>query len=134
MSGVDSQRRKDRENALFKNGVEIGAVVIVEFFVTREHNADTSERRNKFVEENALGLSDKGRELLMNFAQLLRSGPTIGCLLTQSSGNLIFQASDTNLKELIEVLRKDCNELGPFKKGNIGIRGKSENSGVEVEP
>jgi hypothetical protein len=70
----------------------------------------------------------------MDFAQLLRSSPTIGCLLAQPSGNLIFQTGDTNLKKLIEVLRKDCNELGPFKKGNIGIRGKSENSGVEVEP
>jgi hypothetical protein len=60
MSRVDSQRRKDRENALLKDSVEIRAVVFVEFFITREHNADTGERRNKFVEEDALGRGHKG--------------------------------------------------------------------------
>ena len=134
MARIDGQRRKNGEDAIFEHRVEIGTVVVVEIVVRRENNADTGKFWNKIVEEDALGRRNKCRKPLADFTQLLRSRSTVGSLLAKTGSDLIFQTCNAHLKEFIEVLRKDRNELCSFEKWNIGVRRKRKDARVEIKP
>ena len=134
MPGIDGQRRENREDPLLKNSFEKRAVFGIEIVVTGENDAGTRKDRNQLFNEDIFGLRNQQRDSLVNLAQLLRGRKAIGRQLSKASGNLIFKTRNPNLKKLIEVLRKNCDELGSFQKRNVGIGRKCENASVEIEP
>jgi len=52
----------------------------------------------------------------------------------ETGGHLVLQSGDTYLKELVEVLGEDGEELGPLEQLLALVLGQGEDAGVEVQP
>src|SRR3984893_8725761 len=67
-------------------------------------------------------------------AELLARGHTIGRALGDAKHNLLFQAADTNLEELVEITAEDGKELRALEKRRGRVLGERQDAVVEVEP
>ena len=113
---------------------EVLAVVVVELVPVRERDADVFERGRDLLREQ-LGLA--GDELVdarADRAELLERVHAVGRLGADARRDLLLEAGDAHLDELVEVGREDRQELGPLEQRALGVLGQREHPGVEVEP
>ena len=105
VAGVDGERREHREDALLEHLVEVLAVVVVELVPAREHDAGLGQRGHDLVEEDPLlarasSASTRSRML----EQLLgRACGRRACAASMPGGDLVLEAGDPDLEELVEV-------------------------------
>src|ERR1700694_1470553 len=67
-------------------------------------------------------------------AELLARGHTIGRALGDAKHNLLFQAADANLEELVEITAEDGKKLRALQKRRGRVLGERQDAVVEVEP
>ena len=133
---VDGERGEHREDALLEHLVEVLAVVVVELVPAREDDADLAQRRAR----SASGKMARARrvepvDLVADVEQLLgrRCGRRAWWSVI-AGRDLVLQAGDADLEELVEVLAEDGEELGPLEQRHVGVLGQGQDAGVEVEP
>ena len=59
---------------------------------------------------------------------------TLSGQLRQAGVELLHEARDPHLEELVEVLAEDGEELGPLEQRQVRVLGQGEHAVVEVEP
>jgi hypothetical protein len=79
-------------------------------------------------------LFNKLLHLLNYLVQLLSRCAAVRSDSTDISGDLIFERSDTDLIELIEIAAENCGELASLKQFNFGISSKRQHACIEIEP
>ena len=133
--GVDRQRGQHREDALVELLLEEREVRRVQR-LDRAHDPDPLllERRHELGGED---VRRAGRQLLRALPdplELLGGRPAVGRTLDHAGLDLLLQARDPDLEELVEVVREDRDELQPLEQGQRGVLGQREHAGVELEP
>ncbi len=130
--GIDGERGEDREDLveepLPETGVMLRHVVVV-------------EDRDAFGEERGADVGPDGRvfrhELEDAFprgGELLGGGPAIGRHRRRPRLDLLAQAGDPDLEELVEVRGEDGQELGSLEEWIAIVAGLVEDPRVELEP
>ena len=133
--GVDRQRGQHREDALVELLLEEREVRGVQR-LDRAHDPDPLllERRHELGGED---VGRAGRQLLRALPdplELLGGRPAVGRTLDHAGLDLLLQAGDPDLEELVEVVREDRDELQPLQQRERGVLGEREHARVELEP
>ena len=132
MARVDRERREDREDlveeALAERLVVLGDGRVVDELdaLGRERPADVDEDRRVVGDEVEDALAG-GRQLLVGGAPVGRAGDLAGL-------DLLAQAGDADLEELVEVAGEDGQELDPLEQRVALVARLVEDAGVELEP
>ncbi len=132
MAGIDRERRQDRED-LVEEALAERLVVLRDRGVVEELDAFGGERPPDVdVDRGVVGdeLEDAragGRELLLGRAAVGRTGDAAGL-------DLLAQAGDADLEELVEVAREDRQELDPLEQRIALVARLVQDPGVELEP
>src|SRR5579864_1034370 len=66
--------------------------------------------------------------------ELLARSHAIRRALSDPKHNLLFQAADANLEELVEIPAEDSQKLGPLQERRTRVLGKRQDALVEIEP
>src|ERR1700730_11996941 len=67
-------------------------------------------------------------------AELLARSHAVGRALGDAKHNLLFQAADANLEELVEIPAEDGKKLRAFQQRRGRVLGERQDAVVEVEP
>ena len=67
-------------------------------------------------------------------AELLDLVEAVGRVAAHAGRELLLQARDADLEELVEVRAEDREELRPLEQRSVGVLGEREHARVEVEP
>ena len=132
MSRIDGQRREDRED-LVEEALAEGLVVLRDRRVVEQLDPLGGERApDRDVDRRVVGdeLEDAragGRKLLLGGAPIGRTGDLAGL-------DLLAQAGDADLEELIEVAGEDGQELHPLEQRIALVAGLVQDARVELEP
>ncbi len=132
MARIDGQRGEDREDLVDEPLAQPGVMVRQRGVVddgdtlVGELLAEAGEDRRMLVDE---GL-DAGPDL----GQLFGGGPPVRRDRGRSGGDLLTEAGDPDLEELVEVAGEDGQELRPLEEWVALVARLVEDAGVEVEP
>ncbi len=134
VAGVDGQRREHREDAVLELLDQHLAVVLVEVVPARQHHAVVGQAGHDLAEEHLL---EAGRQLgdpVADREQLLGRRATVGGGAGEPRRDLVLEAGDADLEELVEVLAEDGAELGPLEQRHRRVGRERQDPLVEVEP
>ena len=114
--------------------VEVGAVAAGEVVPVDEPDAFVLERGRDLLGEHR-GLA--GDELVgagADGAELVDEVEAVGRGGAQARRELLDEAGDPHLEELVEVVAEDGEELHALEQRSRGVLGEREHAGVEGEP
>ena len=132
--GVDRQRREHREDRVDEQLLEVGPVVGGEVVPVGEADAGVLERGHDLVGEHRRRPVDQLVDPAPDRAELVDEVEAVGGGGAQAGVELLHEARDPHLEELVEVLAEDGEELGPLEQRQAVVLGQGEDAGVEVEP
>ena len=92
------------------------------------------ERGDDVVEEDSVCEAGESGHLAGDLAELLRRGAPVRAQFGDAGLDLIEQAGDADLEELIEVLAEDRQELGPLERWRRRIRRDRQHALIKLEP
>ncbi len=91
-----------------------------------------SARRTDDVDRRVVG--DELEDALARGGQLLVGGPAVGRAGDLAGLDLLAQAGDPDLEELVEVAGEDGQELDPLEQRVALVARLVQDAGVELEP
>ncbi len=129
---IDRQRRQDRED-LVEEALAERLVVLGDRGVVDELDALGGERApDRDVDRRVIG--DELEDALAGRGQLLVGGPAVGRAGDLAGLDLLAQAGDPDLEELVEVAGEDGQELDPLEQRVALVARLVQDAGVELEP
>ena len=131
---IDREGGEDRKNSVVEHLAQMAAVVDVELIPRAKADALGVQRGQQSVDEDLVGAGDEFLDPIGDLGELLGGGHPVGGRLDDAGFDLVEQAGDTHLVELVEVLAEDGEKLCPFKHRNRGVGGQRQHPGIEVEP
>ena len=134
MRGVDGEGGEHREDARFELAGELGALLVAQLVPVGELDAGVLERRRDLLREHSRLAGDELFDADADRAELLDLVEAVGRVAAHPGRELLLQAGDADLEELVEVGAEDREELRPFEQRERGVLGEREHARVEVEP
>ena len=129
---IDGQRCQDRED-LVEEPLAERLVVFGDRGVVEELDALGGER-SPYLHEDGRMIGRQAQNALADRGQLLVGGPTVRRAGDLSGLDLLAQAGDAHLEELVKVAGEDGQELHPLEKWIALVARLVQDPGVEVEP
>ena len=133
MARVDRQGSEHRKDLLAEDCVELAQLFLGHLIGAHDHDARFCKLRNDdFIEERDLPV-DQALDTSPDRAELLQWGHAVGRSSRHGRQDLLLQAGDPDLEEVVEVLAEDRQETNPLQKGQLGVLRHGEDTLVEVE-
>ena len=129
---IDRERRQDRED-LVEEALAERLVVLRDRRVVDELDALGGERPADRDEDRRV-VGDELEDALAGGGELLVGGPAVGRAGDLAGLDLLAQAGDPDLEELVEVAGEDGQELDPLEQRVALVARLVEDAGVELEP
>ena len=134
MTGVDRQRRQDREDPGAEHGLQDARLALVQLRPTQDVDPFGGEQRRQLPVQPGLPSGDDLGPLT-DLGQLLGGCQPIGRARSAEPGHLLsLQTGDADLEELIQVAGGDGQELHPFEERDVGVLAKRQHPLVEGKP
>ena len=132
VAGVDGERREDRVD-LVEEALSQRLVVLRDRGVLEELDAFGSQRPPDIdVDRGVVG--DELEDPRASRRELLLGRPAVGRTGDAAGLELLTQAGDADLEELVEVAREDRQELDPLEQRIPRVARLVEHPGVELQP
>ena len=132
MARIDRERRQDRED-LVEEALAERVVVLGDRGVVDELDPLGGERpADRDVDRRVVG--DEVEDALAGGGQLLVGGPAVGRAGDLAGLDLLAQAGDPDLEELVEVAGEDRQELDPLEQRVALVARLVQDPRVELEP
>src|SRR5437867_4221753 len=133
MPRIDRQRRQDRLDVAREVLLDGHAILFREVGHALDADPFLLQSREKLVDQAAVPLIEKNSRTLADFLELLalpgdRAG--FGDFRRQKVADL----AHADHEELVEVVRKDAQELHALEQRDVGVFRLAEDAGVEFEP
>ena len=132
MARIDRERREDRED-LVEEALAERVVVLGDRGVVDQLDALRGERPAD-VDEDRRVVGDELEHALARGGELFVGGPAVGRAGDLAGLDLLAQAGDADLEELVEVAGEDGQELDPLEQRVALVARLVEHAGVELEP
>ncbi len=132
MTRIDRERRQDRED-LVEEPLAERLVMLGDRRVVDELDAFRGERAADRHEDRRM-VGDELEDARTDRRQLLVGGPAVGGAGDLAGLDLLAQAGDPDLEELVEVAGEDGQELDPLEQRVALVARLVEHAGVELEP
>src|SRR5437868_11658254 len=134
MARVDSQRRQDGEDLLAKHSVELGELPPADLLSAHDRDARLGESRHDLARVETDLAVDQPLDPGPNRLQLLDRGEAVRRGHGDRRQDLLLQARDADLEEVVEVLAEDREEADPLERRQLRVLGHRQDPLIEVEP
>jgi hypothetical protein len=134
VSGVEAERAEDGGELAFEVGGDPSGLSSVPGGASHEADVVLSERGDDDVVEDAVLVGDEGVSDLPDTGELVLRGEAIGSDLKTFEVELLFDAGDADLEELVEVGAGDAEELEAFEDRRLLVEGEVEDAAIELQP
>ncbi len=135
MSRIDGERCQDGKDLIGEVSSQVGAIILREGTpVDDQLDAGSGQRREDFLHQAAivatLQFAYDGRDR----GQLLFGRQAVGGRVLVPRRNLLAKTGDANLEKLVQVRRKDGQELETFEQRGSRVFRFVQHPAVELEP
>jgi hypothetical protein len=134
MSGVDGQRREDREDLVVEEPAQVLALVVVEVLPTAQRDGRFGQRGAEDGRETGCLPGHQGPGLPADRSQFLHRTGTLGGGRTQTGRHPGGETGDPDHEEFVEVPGKDGGVFHPLQQRDRRVVGHGQHPGVEVQP
>ena len=134
VAGIDRERRQNRKDLLPEHGVELGELLLADLLAAHESDSRLRERRYDLpVIDRHLAI-DQSFDPRADRLQLLERRHAVRRRDGDGGQDLLFEAGDADLEEVVQVLAEYGQEPHTFEEGELGIFGHRQHALIEVEP
>ena len=133
MRRIHRERREHGENPGTKLGEEEVVSRLIEVGDRGDRDPLLLEGRCDMAREKIGTSLEEGPGPLVNGSQLLAGGHAVGRGLREGGVNLLLQAGDPDLEELVDVLAQDRQKPHPLEQRQRLVLGHGQHAIVEVE-
>jgi len=134
LDDVDSERRKDREDLLPENRVELAELFLAHLVGPHDGDTGVGESRDDASVVKAQLPLHEALDSPANCFQLLERRHPIWRGDRHRRQHLLLQAGDAHLEEVVQVLAENRQESHPFEQGQMGVFGHGQDALVEGQP
>ena len=134
MRRVDRERREHGEDALTEPLLQQLTIGLGELVPMHETDALLLERGQQVTDDEGTGTLLQRVDLLADRRELLRGAHAVGGHRRDAGVDLLLEARDPDLEELVEVLTEDRDELDALEQWTGRILGEREHPRIELQP
>jgi hypothetical protein len=134
VGGINRERREHREDPRLELAGELCLLVLVEVFPVGELDASLLEAGRDFLGERARLAGDELLDPRPDRAELLDLVQAVRRIRAYAGCELLLEAGNAHLEELVEIRTEDREELGSFEQGQRRVFGERQHASVEIEP
>ena len=134
MRGVDRQRGQDREHLPLERVAKMGACHLVEVRPLLDAHSGLGEQRADPLGEHAVLPCGERPHALADRIELLARRHPARARDPDARADLLLEAGDADLEELVEVAVEDREELHALHQRVFRVLRKGEHARVELEP
>ena len=134
MPGVHRQRRQDGEDLLLEHAEDPRPLGGIEVLDAREVKAGPGETGNDRRLEHLVAALHEADALDADVRELLRGAAPVRRPRPKPGRDMVLEAPDAHLEELVEPRGQDGHELHALEERERGVRRKIDEAIGEVEP
>ena len=113
---------------------QLGFLVVAEVFPVGELDAGLLQTGRDVLGERARLPADELLDPGPDRAELLDLVQAVRRIAAHAGRELLLQAGNAHLEELVQVGTEDREEFGPFEQGQRRVLGQRQHASVEIEP